>query len=172
LIEPRINVAANAGNLVLDIRDAAGAADMDIVRTLLREYQSTLDTDLCFQGFNTELANLPGDYQAPQGRLYLAFYDDQPIGCIALRAVDDGRGEMKRLFVRPAARGLGAGLALVARLLADAKAIGYREIVLDTLPSMNDAQRMYERLGFRDIAPYCVNPVAGARYLALSLPRT
>lgn len=142
---------------------------METVRELLREYQQALGISLCFQGFADELRDLPGDYRPPTGRLLIAFHDAQPIGCVALRSLDHIRGEMKRLYVRPAARGLGAGRALVDRLLAEAAVIGYAEIVLDTLPSMTAAQRMYRQLGFRDIPPYCANPVDGARYLGLAL---
>lgn len=143
--------------------------EIAIVRELFREYQAQLGIDLCFQGFAAEVAGLPGDYAPPGGRLFLATHDEEPVGCIALRKVDAARCEMKRLYVRPQARGLRLGRALVDCVLEAARAIGYQEIVLDTLPSMIEAQRMYERLGFRDIPPYRENPVAGARYLGKRL---
>lgn len=143
--------------------------EIAIVRELFREYQTQVGIDLCFQGFAAEVVGLPGDYAPPTGRLFLATQDGKPLGCVALRKLDAIRCEMKRLFVRPEARGLRLGRALVDRVLAEAHAIGYEEIVLDTLPSMVEAQRMYERLGFRDIPPYRENPVPGARYLAKRL---
>ena len=154
---------------MLEITEAITADDIAIVRTLLREYQERLGIDLCFQDFEAEVNGLPGSYAPPGGRLLLAIHDGTPVGCVALRARTSWQAEMKRLFVRPAARGLGAGRALVSRVLDDARAIGYKEIVLDTLPVMGEAQRLYEQFGFRDIAPYRSNPVAGARYLAKSL---
>jgi putative acetyltransferase len=139
------------------------------IRTLLRDYQMLVGVDLCFQGFEAELRDLPGGYAPPRGRLLLAMHDGRDVGCVALRDVGAGRCEMKRLFVRPDARGLGLGGALVAEVMREARAIGYEEMVLDTLPSMVEAQRMYERLGFRDVAAYCENPVVGARYRGLRL---
>lgn len=151
------------------IRTACSTEDFAIVRQLFREYQAELGIDLCFQGFAAEVEGLPGDYAPPSGRLLLALRDDVAVGCIALRAVDGARCEMKRLYLRPGARGSGLGRALVERLLSEARAVVYGEVVLDTLPSMAEAQRMYERFGFRDIPPYRTNPVAGARYLGLRL---
>ena len=143
--------------------------DIDIVRTLLSEYQQGLGVDLCFQGFAAELRGLPGAYAPPSGRLLLAFHAGAPVGCVALQRVDAWRGEMKRLYVRSSARGAGVGRMLVARVLAEAKSIGYGEVVLDTLPTMIDAQRLYERFGFREIEPYRPNPIVGTRYLAKTL---
>lgn len=151
------------------IRSAFSTEDFAIARQLFREYQAELGIDLCFQGFAAEVEGLPGDYAPPSGRLLLAFRGDVAVGCVALRAVDGTRCEMKRLYLRPGARGSGLGRALVERLLSEARAEGYGEVVLDTLPSMAEAQRMYERFGFRDIPPYRANPVAGARYLGLRL---
>jgi putative acetyltransferase len=153
----------------LRISQAESPAEIAAVRDLLREYQALLGVDLCFQGFESEVRGLPGGYAPPDGRLLLATADGEPVGCVALRAAGPPRCEMKRLFVRPAARGLGAGRALVALVLAEARAIGYTEVVLDTLPSMVEAQRLYEELGFRDILPYRPNPVPGARFLAKTL---
>lgn len=138
-------------------------------RMLLREYQRSLGVDLCFQGFEAELAGLPGRYAPPRGRLLLATRAGETMGCVALQPVDEHRGEMKRLYIRPTARGLGIGRAMVARVLEEAAAIGYGEVVLDTLPTMHEAQRLYEQFGFRDIGAYRANPVAGTRYLARSL---
>jgi len=139
--------------------------DLDIVRGLLREYEQSLGVDLCFQGFASELANLPGSYAPPSGRLLLAWHEDEAIGCVALQRVDATRGEMKRLYLKPRARGLGLGRQLVTRILEEAQSIGYREVVLDTLPTMHEAQRLYEQFGFREITPYRANPIVGSRYM-------
>ena len=161
-----MDVASSSGTAIVP---AVTSEDLAIVRQLFREYQAELGIDLCFQGFAAEVEGLPGDYAPPSGRLLLALRDDVAVGCVALRAVDGTRCEMKRLYLRPGARGSGLGRALVERLLSEARAEGYGEVVLDTLPSMAEAQRMYERFGFRDIPPYRANPVAGARYLGLRL---
>jgi putative acetyltransferase len=131
---------------------------------LFREYASSLGINLSFQHFEEELASLPGDYAPPRGRLLLA--ND---GCVALRPLSDDVCEMKRLYVRPAARGTGLGHALVERVIAEARDIGYRAMRLDTLPSMTAAAVMYRQFGFREIAPYRFNPVKGTRYFELEL---
>ena len=154
---------------MLTIRQAQTSGDIDTVRKLFREYQTLLGIDLCFQGFEAELEGLPGDYAPPGGRLFLASNEGVPVGCVALRALAGSRCEMKRLFVRPAARGLGAGRALVARIIGATRAIGYAEMVLDTLPMMAEAQHLYQAFGFRDIPQYCDNPIPGTRYLGRSL---
>jgi len=152
-----------------DIRQASTGEEIAAARELFVEYQRWTGVDLCFQGFSEELAGLPGDYVPPSGRLLLASRDGEIAGCVALHDVGEGRAEMKRLYVRPAFQGSGLGRTLVERLLADARAIGYREVVLDTLPIMATAQALYERLGFRDVEPYRPNPVPGARYMGLRL---
>ena len=153
---------------MLQIRHAT-TADLEAVQGLFREYQSLEEVDLCFQGFDAEVRGLPGHYAPPKGRLIVAVSDQVPVGCVALRAVDDSRCEMKRLFVRPIARGKGVGKSLLSFILDEARVIGYSEMVLDTLPTMIDAQRMYEESGFSDIPAYCVNPIPGTRYLGKSL---
>ncbi|MEK7362207.1 MAG: GNAT family N-acetyltransferase [Pseudomonadota bacterium] len=154
---------------MLTIDQVESKDDVDFVRKLMLEYQTRLGVDLCFQGFDAELKGLPGDYAAPSGRLLLASINGSAIGCVALRAFGGSRCEMKRLFVRPAGRGLGVGRALVTRVMDEARAIGYAEMVLDTLPVMAEAQALYHAFGFRDIAPYRVNPIPGTRYLGCSL---
>ena len=153
------------------IHAAESEADVDAARDLFREYQRWLDLDLGFQGFAEELANLPGAYAPPKGRLLLASQgeDGHVLGCVALRPWGDRDGEMKRLYVRPQAHGQGLGRRLAEAVIAEAKAIGYRRLLLDTLPSMSSAQRLYETLGFVDIPPYRENPVPGTRFLALEL---
>lgn len=136
---------------------------------MLEEYAAWLRVDLCFQDFAKELAELPGDYAPPRGDLYIAREGDATVGMVAFRAHPSGRAEMKRLFVRPQARGAGLGLALVARVIEGARAAGHKSMILDTLPVMSDAQRLYEQFGFRDIAPYYDSPIAGTRYMELDL---
>ena len=131
---------------------------------LFREYVAWLKVDLCYQGFEQELATLPGRYAPPQGRLYLASVAGEIAGCVALRPIADDAGEIKRLYVRPAFRGAGVGRALVERVLADARTIGYRRLLLDTLDWMTDAIRLYEALGFRPTAPYNEHPLTGVCY--------
>ena len=139
-------------------------------RILFEEYQAALGIDLGFQDFQDELANLPGQYAAPSGRLLLASANDVIAGCVALRPLSgDDPCEMKRLFVRPAFRAHGLGRMLAERVIAEARTIGYRRMCLDTLPSMGRAQQLYEVLGFREIASYRYNPIAGTRYLGLDL---
>lgn len=154
---------------MLEITHAMTMDDLMTVRTMLSEYQAQLGVDLAYQDFETEVRDLPGAYAAPCGRLLLATHEGQPVGMVAFRDAGGGRAEMKRLFVRPRGRGLGVGRALVARLLLEARDAGYREIVLDTLPSMQSAQRLYEHFGFADIPAYRTSPVPGTRYLALAL---
>ncbi|HEX2466369.1 MAG TPA: GNAT family N-acetyltransferase [Thermoanaerobaculia bacterium] len=152
------------------IRQATSDADISAARELFVEYQAWLGVDLCFQGFATELATLPGDYAPPRGRLLLARTgDDEIAGCIALRPLDDERCEVKRLFVRLDHHGGGIGRLLIERLVDEARAIGYRTMVLDTLPQMQAAQHLYQAFGFRDIPAYYHNPTPGVRYLALDL---
>jgi putative acetyltransferase len=128
---------------------------------LFRAYAAALDVDLGFQGFEQELADLPGAYAPPQGALLLARGEDDALGCIALRRLDESACEMKRLYVRPAARGTGLGRALVAAVLAEAARLGYREIKLDTLPQLDAAIALYRSFGFQPIPPYGDHPYEG-----------
>ncbi|MGA3190370.1 MAG: GNAT family N-acetyltransferase [Bryobacteraceae bacterium] len=143
----------------------AAHADLDEIRAMLREYAAWLEVDLCFQNFEQELAELPGDYAPPRGRLLVA----EGAGCVALRSIDDEICEMKRLYVRPEQRGSGLGRRLVLAIMEEARSIGYRRIRLDTMPKMDGAQKLYASLGFRDIAAYRYNPEPGARFLELEL---
>jgi ribosomal protein S18 acetylase RimI-like enzyme len=152
-----------------DIRLALDAAGIGACRVLLEEYQVGLGVSLCFQGFDRELAGLPGDYATPRGGLWLATVAGVPAGCVALRPLASGAAELKRLYVRPANRGSGLGARLARLAVEAARNAGYGVLKLDTLPSMGDAQRLYERMGFTDTAPYNDNPVDGVRFLALSL---
>jgi ribosomal protein S18 acetylase RimI-like enzyme len=139
-------------------------------RELLLEYAQSLGFSLCFQGFDQELADLPGDYAPPDGRLLLAEYEGQLAACVALHKLEVDICEMKRLYLRPQFRGKGLGRALADRIITDARSIGYQRMRLDTVePVMKDAVAMYRKLGFREIAPYCKNPIAGALYMELQL---
>ena len=157
---------------MVTIVDATAVDEVLMVRCLFEEYAASLGIDLCFQGFEQELAGLPGSYAPPQGRLLLARKDGQTAGCIALRPLEPGTCEMKRLYVRPAFRAHGIGRVLVDRIIQEARQAGYRLMRLDTLPSMAAALALYRRLGFRKIAPYYENPVEGAVFLELQLDRS
>jgi ribosomal protein S18 acetylase RimI-like enzyme len=150
------------------ISEASGTADIETVRRLFRAYADALGVDLCFQGFAGELAGLPGKYAAPSGALLLARNKrGEALGCVALRPCDgEVVCEMKRLYVIPEARGLGVGAALLEAVLAAARAIGYREIRLDTLPQMTAARALYRKAGFRAIPPYYDSPIAGTAFLS------
>jgi ribosomal protein S18 acetylase RimI-like enzyme len=151
------------------IREAASPADVAACRELFAEYQQALGVSLCFQGFERELASLPGDYARPRGRLWLAHAGDETAGCIALRPLGARDAEMKRLYVRPKFRRLRLGRTLAELAIDAARELGYASIKLDTLPSMGEAQRLYAHLGFVDTPPYNDNPVEGVRFLALAL---
>ena len=148
---------------------AADEPDLPAIRELLREYAGSLGFRLDFQDFDRELADLPGAYAPPAGALLLARVDGDAAGCVALRPLEPGICELKRLFVRPEHRGLGLGRLLATAMLEEALRRGYRRIRLDTTPGMESAQALYVQLGFRDIAPYTTNPVAGTRFLELVL---
>ena len=154
----------------LTITQATSAAQIAQVRELFLEYANSLGFSLCFQSFDQELAGLPGDYAPPEGRLLLAEYEGKLAGCVALHKLSDEVSEMKRLYLRPAFRGKGLGRVLADEILRQARTIGYQRLRLDTVePVMKDAVAMYRRLGFREIAPYRENPMAGTLYLELDL---
>ena len=138
-------------------------------RTLLLEYAESLDVDLAFQNFDQELSDFPANYLPPTGALLLASRDERLAGSVAMRRLDQGICEMKRLYVRPAFRGLGVGRDLAVAIIAAARGAGYTHMRLDTLPAMGDAQRLYGILGFREIAAYYENPIPGSKYLELDL---
>ena len=140
------------------------------VRLLFTEYQAGLGVNLCFQNFERELAELPGQYAPPGGQLLLARVDERIAGCVALRPNEDGISEMKRLYVRPAFRGLGLGKQLTDCIIDRARAIGYKKMRLDTLPGkMDRAIAMYRSLGFKEIPRYYDNPYEEAIYMEMAL---
>ena len=149
---------------------ATSESDIKEARTLLQEYAAWLGISLCFQNFDRELASLPGEYAPPDGRLLLAFEDEELAGCIALRKIRATTCEMKRLFLRPEFRGRGLGRVLVERIIEEARQIGYTQMCLDTLPGrMDQAIALYKSIGFKEIEPYYNNPVAGATFMELRL---
>jgi putative acetyltransferase len=154
----------------LTLIQAVSPTQIAQARELFQEYAQSLGFSLCFQNFDKELADLPGDYAPPAGRLLLAEYDGQFAACVALHKLDSGICEMKRLYLRPQFRGKGFGRALADRIIAEAREIGYERMRLDTVePVMKDAVAMYHKLGFKEISPYCANPMAGAIYMELEL---
>ena len=153
------------------IRQATGGRAIEQVTRLFEDYAKWIGIDLSFQNFDEELRSLPGEYQPPTGVLLLCRVDAEPAGCVAVRRLNQEDCEMKRLFVRDGFRGHGCGERLARRAIQWAGRAGYRRLLLDTLPSMGAAHRLYEQLGFKETPPYRFNPVQGARYMALDLCR-
>ncbi len=156
--------------MIYRIYSAEKNEDIQKARGLFEEYASGIGISLCFQNFDQELKKLPGDYAPPHGRLLLAVDDEQLAGCIALRKLEPGVCEMKRLFIRPAYRGKGLGRVLVHSIIEEARGLGYKRMRLDTLPGrMDQAIALYESIGFVEIGPYCENPVEDAKFMELNL---
>jgi putative acetyltransferase len=153
----------------IDIVPAMSADQITTARRLFREYEATLGIDLSFQGFAREVAELPGAYAPPAGRLLLATEAFEPTGCVALRPLGGELCEMKRLYVRPAARGKRVGRLLAETVIREARLIGYTRMRLDTLPFMKEAAALYRALGFVEIAPYYDSPVAGSLFMERTL---
>lgn len=152
---------------------AHSSTQLEHIRSLFLDYQRSLSVDLCFQGFEDELRNLPGTYAEPDGVLLLASVDGAPAGCCALRPLitsdHPNACEMKRLYVRPAFRGFGLGRRLVEHTMTCAQLAGYSNMLLDTLSDMEAARALYQEAGFVEIPPYYHNPLAGAHYLKVAL---
>ena len=155
-----------------EVIEVASGRDLDEVRHLFREYANSIGVDLSFQDFAQELLALPGDYIAPTGTLLLARVGGVAAGCVGVHAWRAGACEMKRLFVRESFRGTGCGAGLVRHALTWARQAGYRRMLLDTLPSMEKADLLYARLGFREVEAYRFNPIPGAKFLELALDGT
>lgn len=157
----------------LTLTQASDADTLKEVRELFVEYANSLNISLCFQDFDTELANLPAEYVPPRGSLLIARTESKWVGCCALRPLDTvdypNASEMKRLYVRPEYRGFGVGRALVEAILDAARNADYSYVLLDTLSDMESARALYAELGFVEIAPYYHNPLAGAHYLMATL---
>lgn len=157
----------------IQIVEAISSKQIDLARILFQEYGASLDVDLCFQGFDEELASLPGKYASPQGGLFIAVSEHEPLGCVAVRPLEEEHvAELKRLYVRRNARGHQLGLLLVQTALSRARQVGYHKLRLDTLPSMQTAQQLYRDLGFHETSPYTFNPVPGVAYMELDLLAT
>jgi len=153
----------------LTVMHAAASDDIETTRGLFKEYARSIGIDLCFQDFDRELNELPGEYSEPRGCILLAFYDSALAGCVALRPLSFDACEMKRMYVRPAFRGLGLGRILAQNTIVEARRRGYKKMKLDSLPTMKDAQSLYRSLGFREIGAYRLNPVPGAVFMELEL---
>ena len=154
---------------VVIITPALDSDDIAAVRTLFLEYAASLDVDLAYQGFQGEVASLPGDYAPPRGCLFLAREGQNAVACVGVRPIDGEICEMKRLYVRPEARGSGIGRDLAVAAIEFGRAAGFRAMRLDTLPSMMTAHTLYHALGFRSIAAYRPSPVAGTLFMELPL---
>ena len=161
---------STAANSQLKITQVETSADLIVARELFLEYARSLNFSLCFQGFEQELATLPGDYASPAGRLLLAEFCGRRAGCVAMHRLEDGICEMKRLYVRPEFRGYKIGRGLAEAVIAQARAAGYDRMRLDTIaPVMREAVQLYRELGFYEIAAYRPNPMKGTLYLELQL---
>lgn len=154
---------------MLHIKKAETEKEIEIIRLLFLEYAQSLNFDLCFQNFSEELAGLPGEYSSPDGTLLISSWNDVPVGCVALRKIENKICEMKRLYVQQNYRGKNIGKALTERLILEAREMGYCKMRLDTVPSMQTAQRLYMSLGFYQIESYCENPIEGAIYMEIVL---
>ncbi len=154
---------------MIEIRQAHGEADLARARSLFMEYANSLNFSLCFQGFDAELATLPGKYAPPSGALLLAWVDGHAMGVVALRDLGEGIAEMKRLYVKPQARGLQLGRKLAEAIMAEARARGYGRMRIDTLQRMQTANALYDALGFYEIPPYTPNPEPDVRYREVAL---
>jgi putative acetyltransferase len=152
------------------VKDATVPEEVPLVRALFREYQEAIGVSLCFQEFEAELSGLPGAYASPAGCLLLAWDGPVPVGCVAVRSIELGICELKRLYVRPDRRGTGLGGALTIAAIERSVAAGHRKMRLDTLSTMVEAQGLYRSLGFAEIAPYNHHPVAGTLFMELDLP--
>ena len=158
-----------ADRTVIRILGAEHTGELEQVRQFFRNYAAWLGVDLCFQNFDEEMANLPGRYSAPEGRLFYATVDGKGAGCVGVRPLAEGICELKRLYVEPSFRGTGVGRALALAGIRAARQLGYRKIMLDTLPAMRMAVKLYRELGFTAAPAYYQTPIEGTQFLALDL---
>lgn len=154
---------------MIHLTEATSEKDLQEASTLFSEYAASLEISLDFQDFEAEVASLPGGYAPPEGAILLAWSQNQLAGCVALRKLEDGICEMKRLFIRPSFRGLKIGVALCEAIIEKARTLGYDKMRLDTLESMHAARALYKSFGFYEIGPYCYNPIEDAVFMELSL---
>lgn len=154
---------------MLSMVQAVSEEHVQKVRKLFGKYVDSLGFDLDFQDYAKELASLPGDYWAPGGYLLLALWNGEAAGCVALRKIENGICEMKRMYVRPQYRGKGIGRAMAGRIMALARQAGYKRMRLDTIDTMVEAIALYRSLGFKEIEPYRYNPIKGAKYMETDL---
>ncbi len=155
--------------IALELIDSKAHPLLAALRELLLEYERYLGVSLCFQSYEEEMAQLPGDYAPPDGRMYVALVGDEVAGCIALRKLDAQTSEMKRLYVRPVFHGQGLGRRLAAHIVQDARQIGYTRMLLDTLPKLNAAVGLYASMGFKQISAYNDNSLEGVKFFELKL---
>jgi ribosomal protein S18 acetylase RimI-like enzyme len=156
---------------MIHIRKPESEEDIEIARELILEYGRLRNFDAAMGDYEKELAELPGEYSFPNGSLLIAFYNDDPVGCVALRMIDDDFCEMKRLYVKPEFRGREIGKALVRRLIKEACQIGYKFMRLDNHPWMKEAESLYLSVGFKEIEAYRFNPTKGVKFFELDLER-
>ncbi|MGA8570273.1 MAG: GNAT family N-acetyltransferase [Candidatus Binataceae bacterium] len=155
----------------IQIRSVDSSSDEQsvVARQLFRDYAAEIQVDLSFQNFEEELAELPGEYGPPSGRLFILFFENHPAGCVAIRRLGANACEMKRLYIRPDYRGKGIGRQLAETAVSAARRIGYEAIYLDTLPTMSAAVELYGSLGFQEILAYYDSPIPGTRFMRLDL---
>lgn len=154
---------------IMKIKQAQTKTDIEEVRNLFREYETALNVDLCFQSFKEELDNLPGKYSPPYGDLLLALNNERAIGCVAVRRLNNDECEMKRLYIRPEARGFGLGRRLAQEIIMIARKLGYSIMRLDTLEKLTEAMCLYKALGFQKTEPYYENPLPDVVFWKLNL---
>lgn len=154
---------------MIELKEAETKEGYNLATTLFKEYVSQLGIDLSFQNFNNELENLAIEYGKPDGTIFIAYYDDEPVGCFGVRKLEDSICELKRMYVRDTARGLGVGKQLLKKSIEVGKQLGYSKMRLDTLATMHKAINLYKQAGFYEIEPYRFNPIEGAKYFEIDL---
>jgi GNAT superfamily N-acetyltransferase len=157
---------------MIKIRRVDSEEEIRMIRDLLLEYGRIRDFDEALGDYDFELSHLPGEYAPPEGNLLLAIYDDKPVGCVALRKIDDNISEMKRLYVKEEFRGKRIGYALVQNIIEKAKEAGYRAMRLDNHPWMKEAESLYKLFGFEEIEAYRYNPIKGVKFFELDLGKS